>query len=233
MTGPTEHAGRDRRVRVVLGSASPARLGILRAAGIDPVVLVAGVDEDAVLARVADRPFDEQVAVLADAKAQVVVDRILDHTTDVDPAAGAMVVIGCDSMLLLDEELQGKPRSAEQARQRWARMAGRSGDLLTGHALIHLVDGAERGRARATGSTVVRIGSPTGPEIEAYIATGEPLAVAGALTLDGYGGWFVEGVDGDPSNVIGLSLPLTRTLLAELGLSVVDLWRPPFGQPAG
>nr|WP_240189457.1 nucleoside triphosphate pyrophosphatase [Nakamurella flavida] len=224
--------GAPGRVRVVLGSASPARLGILRAAGIDPLVIVAGVDEDAVLAGVADRPFAERVAVLAEAKAQVVVDRILAGTADLEPADGPLVVIGCDSMLLLDDELQGKPHTADQAHERWARMAGRSGDLLTGHALIHLAQGAERGRTRGTGSTVVRIGSPTAHEIDAYVATGEPLAVAGALTLDGYGGWFVDGVDGDPSNVIGLSLPLTRTLLAELGLSVVDLWRPPSARPA-
>lgn len=207
---------------VVLASASPARLGVLRSAGVDPVVRVSGVDEDAVLAALADQPAAERVAALAAAKADAVVDALLREADDVTADA---VVIGCDSMLLLDGRLQGKPASAADARERWAAMAGRDGDLLTGHAVRRLVGGAVAGSAQATGRTVVRMGTPSTEELSTYVATGEPLAVAGALTIDGFGGWFVEGIDGDPSNVIGLSLPLTRRLLGAVGLAVHRLWR--------
>lgn len=207
---------------VVLASASPARLGVLRSAGVDPVVRVSGVDEDAVLAALADQPAAERVAALAAAKADAVVDALLREADDVTADA---VVIGCDSMLLLDGRLQGKPASAADARERWAAMAGRAGDLLTGHAVRRLGGGALAGSAQATGRTVVRMGTPSAGEVSAYVATGEPLAVAGALTIDGFGGWFVEGIDGDPSNVIGLSLPLTRRLLGAVGIAVHRLWR--------
>ena len=138
-----------------------------------------------------------------------------------------VVVIGCDSMLLIDGELQGKPDGPEQARLRWKQMSGRDGVLITGHAVRRVVGGDVRARAAATRSTVVRMGRPTDQELDAYIATGEPLDVAGALTIDGFGGWFVDGVDGDPSNVLGISLPLVRDLLAEVGVAVTDLWRVP------
>ncbi len=138
-----------------------------------------------------------------------------------------VVVIGCDSMLLIDDELQGKPESPEQARVRWKQMSGREGVLLTGHAVRRVVGTQMCGQAAATRSTVVRMGRPTDRELDAYIATGEPLGVAGALTIDGFGGWFVDGVDGDPSNVLGISLPLVRDLLAEVGVAVTDLWRLP------
>ncbi len=204
---------------VVLASASPARLTVLRAAGIDPVVAVSDVDENAVLAGVAQDPPDVQVGVLAAAKADTVAGAL-----PADVAADC-VVIGCDSMLLIDGELQGKPDGAEQARQRWAKMAGREGILLTGHAVRRVTSGRPTAGAVGTRSTTVRMGVPTPAELSAYIATGEPLAVAGALTIDGYGGWFVDSVDGDPSNVIGISLPLTRRLLADVGIAVTDLWR--------
>ncbi len=166
-------------MRLVLASASPARLSVLRAAGVEPLVRVSGVDEDAV-------------------------------------AAGLVEPSPADF---------GKPDSVELARTRWSAMAGGQGDLLTGHAVLRLTGGRVTASATGVRTTTVRFGRPSERELAAYLATGEPLTVAGAFTLDGLGGWFVEGVDGDPSSVIGISLPLTRQLLAEVGVSVVDLWR--------
>jgi septum formation protein len=210
----------ESQLKVVLASASAARLAVLSAAGIDPIVAVSHVDEDEVLAGVAQSPPDEQVAALATAKADVIAWNLPAEAGD------DCVVIGCDSMLLIDGALQGKPNGPEQARERWAQMAGREGLLLTGHAVRRVIGGSPSAGAVGTRSTIVRMGAPTPDELDAYIATGEPLAVAGALTIDGYGGWFVDGVDGDPSNVLGISLPLTRRLLAEIGVQVTDLWRP-------
>ncbi|SHG48531.1 Maf family protein [Streptoalloteichus hindustanus] len=210
-------------MRLVLASASPARLAVLRAAGVDPVVVVSGVDEDAVAATLTDPTPDELVTALAAAKAAAVVAGAAAEHPDA-------VVVGCDSMLAVDgpdgTEVVGKPGSVERARERWGRVAGRTGQLVTGHAVVRLRDGVVAAEAGGSERTVVRFGEPTDAELDAYLATGEPLAVAGGFTLDGYGGWFVEGVDGDPSSVIGISLPLTRRLLAQVGVSVVDLWRP-------
>jgi len=205
-------------VRLVLASASPARLGVLRAAGLDPLVEVADVDEHALLAATPDAGPGAKVTGLAGAKATTVARRI----ADAHPHA---VVVGCDSMLLLDGELQGKPGDPETARRRWRAMAGRTGELITGHAVLRTSDGAIDRVAEGHAVTVVRFARPSEAELEAYLATGEPLAVAGAFTLDGLGGWFVEGIDGDPSNVIGISLPLLRRLLEAVGVSVTDLWR--------
>ena len=210
---------------VLLASASPARLGVLRTAGLDPFVTVSGVDEDAALAALLDRTPSDQIKALAEAKADAVVRRLsggeLPDIADTD-----VVVVGCDSMLLIDGELQGKPATAEQAKARWAQMSGRDGVLITGHALRRVAGGTVVAKAAATRSSIVRMGRPTLAEIDAYVATGEPMNVAGALTIDGYGGWFVDSVDGDPSNVLGISLPLTRQLLAQVGIAVTDLWRP-------
>lgn len=204
-------------MRFVLASASPARLGVLRTAGIEPLVRVSGVDEDAVAARL-DAPTPKQlVGALASAKADAVAAGIAAEY----PKA---VVVGCDSMLSFDGEVVGKPAGPEDARTRWSRMSGRSGQLLTGHAVVRVDSGVRTKEATANQATTVRFAPAGEREIDAYVATGEPLSVAGGFTLDGFGGWFVEGVDGDPSSVIGISLPLTRTLLAEVGLSVVDLW---------
>ena len=211
---------------LLLASASPARLAVLRTAGLDPLVTVSGVDEDAVLAGLPDAAPEHRIRALADAKADAVAARLFRGELPDIPCAD-VVVIGCDSMLLIDGELQGKPASAEQARVRWAAMSGRDGVLITGHALRRVVNGTVQGAASATRSSVVRMGRPTAREIDAYIATGEPMNVAGALTIDGFGGWFVDGVDGDPSNVLGISLPLTRDLLARVGVAVTDLWRFP------
>lgn len=202
--------------RVVLASASPARLAVLRAAGLRPEVLVSGVDEPAVLAALEHAPVDQRLAALAAAKAEAVLDGL----------GGPAVVLGCDSMLLLDGELVGKPGTPEVAGQRWAGMAGRQGELLTGHAVVRVdSSGAVLSRAGATRRTRVRFGEPDARELAAYLGTGEPLAVAGAFTLDGLGGWFVDGIDGDPSNVVGISLPTVRRLLAEVGVAVTELWR--------
>ena len=196
---------------LVLASASPARLRVLRAAGVEPVVRVSGVDEDAVAAALPDPTPDELVAALAEAKASAV----LPSVTEPDA-----VVVGCDSMLLFDGEVVGKPGTVEAARKRWAAMAGGTGVLLTGHAVFRVGGG----KAIGTERTTVRFGQPSERELEAYLATGESVAVAGGFTLDGFGGWFVESIDGDPSSVIGISLPLTRRLLGEVGVSVIDLW---------
>ncbi len=206
-------------MRLVLASASPARLQVLRSAGIDPLVEVSDVDEDGLLAANADDAPEKKVTLLASAKATSVARRIADDHPDA-------LVVGCDSMLFFDGELAGKPGDADAARARWAQMAGRTGELVTGHAVLRL-DGGEIDRvAEGHAVTGVRFAEPTPDELEAYLASGEPLQVAGAFTLDGRGGWFVEGIDGDPSNVIGISLPLLRRLLGGVGVSPVELWTP-------
>jgi nucleoside triphosphate pyrophosphatase len=205
-------------VRLVLASASPARLGVLRAAGLDPIVEVADVDEEALLAATPEAEPGAKVTGLAGAKAATVARRIADAHPDA-------AVVGCDSMLLLDGELVGKPGDVDTARRRWQAMAGRTGRLITGHAVLRMADGAIDRVADGHAVTEVRFARPSAAELAAYLASGEPLAVAGAFTLDGLGGWFVEGIDGDPSNVIGISLPLTRRLLAAVGVSVTELWK--------
>ena len=205
-------------MRLVLASASPARLSVLRAAGLDPAVEVSAVDEDALLAGLSGASPAEAVTTLAGAKATAVARRVAGRLPDA-------VVVGCDSMLHVDGELVGKPHDAATARARWAAMAGGTGELVTGHSVLRL-DGGEVDRvAEGHAVTTVRFGRPDPAELEAYLATDEPLAVAGAFTLDGLGGWFVEGIDGDPSNVIGISLPLLRRLLSAVGVNVTELWR--------
>ncbi|MFE6597927.1 Maf family protein [Streptomyces albidoflavus] len=194
--------------RVVLASASPARLGLLRQAGLAPEVIVSGVDEDALTA---DSP-GALALVLAEAKAAAVALR---------PEAAGSVLIGCDSVLDLDGVALGKPADAEDATARWKAMRGRDGVLRTGHCVIDTASGR---RASATASTTVRFGEPSDEEIAAYVASGEPLHVAGAFTLDGRSAPFIDGLDGDPGNVIGLSLPLLRRLLTELDLAITDFW---------
>lgn len=203
--------------RFVLASASPARLATLRAAGLAPEVIVSGVDEDAVTAATSGLGITaaapaELVAALATAKASAVAAS-LEHG----------VVLGCDSMLELDGAVLGKPHTADIAVRRWKDMRGRVGALHTGH---HLLDVGSGRSVTRTGSTRVRFADVTDDEIVAYVGTGEPLGVAGAFTLDGLGGWFVEGVDGDPHNVVGVSLPLLRSMLRELGLGLTDVGYP-------
>ena len=205
-------------MRLVLASASPARLAVLRAAGVEPLVDVSDIDEDALLGELGeDAAPEEMVVALALAKARTVAARVAAVEPD-------CVVLGADSMLWLDGELVGKPGSLDAARGRWDQMSGRAADLFTGHALVRVAGSATGQEVTGHARTAVAFGQPTTDELEAYLASGEPLAVAGAFTIDGRGGWFVEGIEGDPSNVVGLSLPLTRRLLAEIGVGVDALW---------
>ncbi|MEV0033806.1 nucleoside triphosphate pyrophosphatase [Nocardia sp. NPDC050793] len=204
---------------LILASASPARREVLRSAGIDPVVRVSDVDEDAVAAALpADTAPQIVVVELARAKAAAVAATIPEFAAD-------CVVVGCDSMLLVDGVLQGKPHTPEVARARWADMAGRSADLITGHCVLRMRDGEIVADAVDCSATTVHFAKPEPDELDAYIATGEPLQVAGAFTLDGLGGWFVDRIDGDPSSVIGIGLPLLRRLLGDVGVGIAQLWR--------
>lgn len=172
---------------------------------------MSGVDEGAV----ATSSIEDLVTTLARMKAKAVAAQVADN------GHRDAVVVGCDSMLSFGGESLGKPATADEARDRWRRMRGNSGTLLTGHCVVDLAAGAT---AEAFAATTVRFGCPSDDEIDAYVATGEPLHVAGAFTLDGRSAAFIDGVDGDPSNVIGLSLPLFRSLLQELGIAVPELW---------
>ncbi|MFD0972103.1 Maf family protein [Plantactinospora endophytica] len=233
------------RLRLVLASASPARRKLLHAAGIEPEVLVSGVDESQV-----DPSTPEALSLtLAQLKARTVAERLRqDRSSSADastfsgssggslgdaephPVDGRTLVLGCDSVLAFDGEILGKPADADEAVRRWQAMRGKSGVLHTGHCLIDLSTGREVARVAATAVYFAEI---TDDEIVAYVATGEPLQVAGAFTIDGLGGPFVDRVDGDPGTVIGLSLPLFRNLLGELDLRITDLWSDGGTAPAG
>jgi len=202
-------------MQLVLASQSPARLQVLRNAGVEPIVRVSAVDEDALTRAMPSATPEELCLALARAKAEVVADAFSGRD---------VVVIGCDSVFDLDGVAYGKPETAEVAKARWETMMGRSGTLRTGHWLVHVPTGATLG---AVAHTVVHMGTLTDDEMDAYLATGEPFQVAGGFTLDALGGAFVEGVEGDPSNVVGISLPTVRRLLSEWGISWTDLWNPP------
>jgi septum formation protein len=204
-------------VRLVLASASPARLKTLRAAGAHPEVIVSAVDEPALIAAAGELAPEALVALLARAKALDVAGAI-----EPDPRC-AVVVVGCDSMLDLDGRAYGKPGTATEAIRRWQEMRGRTGVLRTGHAVI-TISGAEPRIEVAVSSTTVRFADASDAEIEAYVATGEPLSVAGAFTIDGLGSWFVDSVEGDHHGVVGISLPLLRVMLRNAGVSVPALW---------
>jgi septum formation protein len=208
-------------VRLVLASQSPARLATLAAAGVTPRVVVSDVDEPAVLdaARAGsggDLDPADAVLVLAQAKAEEVSGRL-------DDAEGEMsaLVLGCDSMLELDGAIIGKPADAAEARRRWRSMRGRAAVLHTGHWLVDArdpEDGGTGGTLGASSATTVHFADVDDEEIDAYVATGEPLHVAGAFTIDGLGGPYVDRIEGDHHGVVGLSLPLLRELLGELGI---------------
>jgi septum formation protein len=199
---------------LVLASQSPARLQTLRNAGIEPVVIVSGVDED----QLSGLAPGELALELARLKASAVASRA-------EVPDGALV-LGCDSVLDLDGEPLGKPGSAEEATRRWKTMRGRTGVLRTGHSLVDTGTGRV---AAATASTTVEFADLTDDEIAAYVATGEPLHVAGAFTVDGLGGGFVTRIEGDHHNVVGVSLPLLRDLVRELGHEWTELWARPVG----
>jgi len=179
---------------------------VLRAAGLDPQVIVSGIDEDVFSAETTA----ELTQMLASAKATAVAASLRNG-----------IVIGCDSMLDLDGTAYGKPADLVEAAARWHEMSGRSGTLYTGHCVIDIESGK---RLTAAAATTIRFGTPTEDEISAYVGTGEPLGMAGAFTIEGLGGWFVESIDGDHNNVIGISLPLLRGLLGSLGVTIPALW---------
>jgi septum formation protein len=200
----------DIAYHLILASASPARRALLAAAGIDAEVMVSGVDESVVEAE------DAYTLSLGLARMKA---RTVAADLAADPGA---LVLGCDSVLAFEGEIFGKPASAEESVKRWMMMRGRSGVLHTGHHLTGLVSGKQ---AEGVGTTVVHFADITDEEIAAYVATEEPLSVAGSFTLDGRGGAFVDRIEGDPGNVIGLSLPLLRNLLGEMDISITQLWR--------
>ncbi|GAA1522406.1 Maf family protein [Dactylosporangium maewongense] len=195
----------------ILASASPARRRLLQAAGIEPRVIVSGVDESAIQAA----GGAALAGTLAELKALAVAESAGVAGTDA-------LVIGCDSVLELDGDVLGKPADADEAVARWKAMRGRSGVLYTGHCLVDAESGSNTSK---TVGTVVHFAEPDDEEIAAYVATGEPLHVAGAFTIDGLGGVFVDRIEGDHGNVVGLSLPTLRVLLSILGVRITDFWR--------
>jgi septum formation protein len=192
--------------QLILASSSKARLRVLRDAGFDPDVCVSGVDET-----VGQMTTAEAVIVLAERKARSVATRF--------PQA---LVLGCDSMLELDGRSLGKPRTEADVVDVWGRLAGRQVPLWTGHFLIDTRSGAS---AREVASTVIRFGRPSNEELRAYAATGDGLNLAAGFSIEGRSGPFVEGIDGSPSNVLGLSLPHFRSMVTQVGVQIFDLWR--------
>lgn len=195
-------------MRLVLASQSPSRLSILRSAGVEPVIAPAHVDERAIEERLAGAEPAEIVCALAAAKAEAIA---ADYPED--------VVVGGDSMLLLDGSLQGKPHTPEATVERWHAQAGRTAELITGHCVLY----GDKRFVEAS-RTTVHFAEASSADIEAYAHTGEPLECAGAFTLEALGGWFIDRIEGDPSSVIGLSLPVLRRALYSFGLNASDFW---------
>lgn len=202
--------------RLILASQSPSRLQVLRNAGVTPDVHVSWVDEEELERSMPGTAPADLCFALAQAKARAVAPDYAD-----DPEA---LILGCDSVLDVDGRAYSKASSEEELRRRWTQMLGRSSVLRTGHWLVRPSTGEEVG---AVASTVIRMGEPTEAELDAYLATGEPMRVAGGFTIDALGGAFVEGIEGDPSTVVGLSLPTLRRLLQEVGVRWTDLWSRP------
>jgi len=194
---------------LVLASGSRTRLRVLRLAGIEPEVVESGVDES-----FGDLETAEAVVILARRKARAVAVR-----------RPGTLILGCDSMLDLEGTALGKPANPDEAKKVWSRLAGNTATLLTGHCLISgSLDSPVDGEICEVGSTIVHFGRPSDEEIDAYVATGEPLGMAGAFSIDGLGAAFIDGIEGDAGNVLGVSLPLLRKMLCSLGLSITDLW---------
>lgn len=212
-------------MHLYLASTSPARLATLRAAGIEPTVVPSKVDEDAVVAE-AERtngslsPAD-MVLLLARAKAEAVIDEVSTRSS------GDALILGGDSAFVIDDEIFGKPHTHERATARWHAHRGRTGTLYSGHWLIRVANGVPVASAGSVASAEVTFSADvTDAEIDAYVASGEPLQVAGAFTIDSLGAAFIERIEGDPSTVIGVSIPTVRKLAAELGVFWPDLWTP-------
>ncbi|MCT1441894.1 MULTISPECIES: nucleoside triphosphate pyrophosphatase [Corynebacterium] len=202
-------------MRLVLASGSASRLMLLHNAGVEPIVHPADVDEETILARLETAPPRERVAALAQAKCETVA-----------PVYPADVTVGCDSMLLIDGQLTGKPHTQAEAIRRWENQSGKVGTLLTAHYITGpQCDGSPSRKTFADVSeTRVYFASPTRRDIEAYAASGEPLPCAGAFTLEALGSWFIDRIEGDPSGVIGLSIPTLRRALYSLGIDASSLW---------
>ena len=195
-------------MRLVLASQSPSRRMLLEQGGITPVLRPAHIDEDAIITELGEAEPRIIVQKLAQAKAATVAG---EFPSD--------VVVGCDSMLLLDGKLLGKPHTRERTIARWKAQRGKEAHLLTGHAVAHegewVVD---------TVATAIRFGDVSDADIAAYAASGQPLECAGAFTLEALGSWFIDSIDGDPTSVIGLSMPLLRRCLYRFGLNASDFW---------
>jgi len=206
--------------RLILASKSPARTKLLAEAGVRHTVLVSAVDEPAVVARYGDLDSHDTALLLARAKAEAVAG--LDDAEDT-------LVLGCDSVFEFDGEAHGKPYEPAVAIERISRMRGRSGVLHTGHWLVDNRDGGSGATIGAVASATVHFGPMTDAEVEAYVATGEPLQCAGSFTIDGFGGAFIDRVDGDPHAVVGLSISTLRELLHSAGVQLTELWEQPAG----
>lgn len=207
-------------MQLILASASPARLATLTNAGIKPIVRVSNVDEEAIeLSMAAATPSE-----IAQALAQAKCEKVTQELADINELAPNTIVIGCDSVFELNGKPYGKPENAQQAKSRWLEMMNTTGILHTGHFVTFINEFGDRVTAQATASTHVHLGELSDAEMDAYMGSGEPFAVAGGFTLDGLGGAFVQGVTGDPSNVVGISLPTVRKLLTGLGITWTDLW---------
>ncbi len=207
-------------MQLILASASPARLATLTSAGISPIVRVSHVDEEVI-----ERNMSEATpAEIAQAIAQAKCEKVTQELIDAKELVAETIVIGCDSVFELNGKPYGKPQNAEVAKARWREMMNNTGTLHTGHYITYTDPKGILHTAGATASTDVHLGELTEEEMNAYIKSGEPLTVAGGFTLDGFGGAFVQGVTGDPSNVVGISLPTVRNLLGQLGITWTHLW---------
>ena len=206
--------------RLVLASSSPARLALLRSAGIEPEIVLPDTDEPALAAKAKlENPnlsAEDLVGLLAKAKAESVLH---------DLSTRGALILGGDSALEFQGEVLGKPHEPEVALERWAKLSGNVGVLHSGHYLIDNRDPANPVGAQMVSSTKVFFSKLSNQEIADYVATGEPLKVAGAFTIDGLGGAFIDRIEGDSHTVVGLSLKVLRELAAGFGVHYPSFWR--------